>query len=183
MVVMMMWAHFADALMVPAGSTSGWSHTASGTHGLDNASASQAGRCHAARCRRRVPFVNDEINGHLALETTDISVTEIIAQFVNLKNKPSAWKKIWKYSNNPLIGKITKIQGVEWTWLICDLVADMKIYQILVEKISINKYWTNVNLTVKLSGLSNFILNLYSPLLVVHENTLQRVQQSLHSAK
>jgi len=33
---------------------------------------------------RTVPILDDEINGHLAFETADVSVTEVVAQLMHL---------------------------------------------------------------------------------------------------
>lgn len=35
----------------------------------------------------RVPFVDHEVDGHFALQTADVTLTKVVAQFVNL------WKK------------------------------------------------------------------------------------------
>ena len=39
------------------------------------------------RDRAPFPFVDDEVDGHLALEAADVTVAEVVAQFVNLEQR------------------------------------------------------------------------------------------------
>ena len=73
----------------PASTTSTTGSTTSdgpggGTFALP-AAAAAAAAAGAARGPGAVPLVDDEVDGHLALETADVSVAEVIAEFVNLE--------------------------------------------------------------------------------------------------
>jgi len=76
----------AAAVVVAVRSSSETAQASQFGHGL----AAYAGR-RCGRGRRRIPFVDHESNGHLALQATDVTVTEVVAQFVDLygqKQKP-----------------------------------------------------------------------------------------------
>ena len=42
-------------------------------------------------CRVRIPVFDDEVDGHFALQTAYIPVTEVVAQFVDLQKQAGRW--------------------------------------------------------------------------------------------
>lgn len=73
----------ATAVVVAVRSASETAQASEFGHGLSAASAD----CCSGRGRRRIPFVDHEINRHFALQTTDVTMTKIVAKFMNLYKK------------------------------------------------------------------------------------------------
>jgi len=69
----------AAAVVVAVRSSSETAQASQFGHGF----TAYAGR-RCGRGRRRISFVDHEINGHFALQATDVTMTEIVAQFVDL---------------------------------------------------------------------------------------------------